>query len=123
MHVMRSDIDSGVPPPPPLELSTPVVSAQEILAMDWDALEGHLQQRLRRGRPGQQFEERAEDGSPRIPSLVSVWLISQVGHAVGRQKVVNLSKVKNNKDLRSLAGVARLLGEALAELQPAQEAS
>ena len=123
MHVMRSDIDSGVPPPPPLELSTPVVSAQEILAMDSDALEGHLQQRLRRGRPGQQFEERAEDGSPRIPSLVSVWLISQVGHAVGRQKVVNLSKVKNNKDLRSLAGVARLLGEALAELQPAQEAS
>ena len=91
--------------------------------MDSDALAGHLQQRLRRGRPGQQFDERAEDGSPRIPSLVSVWLISQLGHAVGRQKVVNLSKVKNNKDLRSLAGVARLLGEALAELQLAQEAS
>ena len=60
--------------------------------MDSDALEGHLQQRLRRGRPGQQFDEPAEDGSPRIPSLVSVWLISQVGHAVGRQKVVSLVK-------------------------------
>ena len=64
-----------------------MVSTQQILAMDSDALEGHLQQLLRLGRPGQQFEECAEDGSPRVPSLVSVWLISQVGHAVGRQKV------------------------------------
>ena len=100
-----------------------MVSTQQILAMDSDALEGHLQQLLRRGRPGQQFAEPAEDGSPRLPSLVSVWLISKVGHAVGRQKVISLAKVEDNKDLRSLAGVARLLGEALAELQPAQEAS
>ena len=91
--------------------------------MDSDALESYLQELLHHVKPGLQSEEPAEDGSPPVASLVAVCLISQIGHAVGEGKLINLSKVKNNEDLRSLKGVTRLVGEALAGLRAVQEAS
>ena len=91
--------------------------------MDSHALESHLQDLLHRVKPGLQPEEPGEDGSPPVASLVAVYLISQIGHTVGERKLINLSKVKNNEDLRSLKGVTRLVGEALAELRSVQEAS
>lgn len=68
------------------------------------------------------LSERADDGSPRVPSLVSVWLISQVGNAVGRPKLVNLSKVRR-EDLRSLGGVARVVHCALHPVSSESKAS
>ena len=91
--------------------------------MDSRALESHLQELLHRVEPGPRPEEPAEDGSPSVASLVAVYLISQIGHTVGKRKLINLSKVENNEDLRSLKGVTRLVGEALAELRAVQEAS
>jgi hypothetical protein len=45
--------------------------------------------------------------------LIAVWLLSQVGKAIGTKRPVNLSKVKDRNDLRSVGGVARLLHQAL----------
>ena len=120
---MRSDINSGAPPPPPPEIQPLAVSADDIFAMGSDGLSACLQELLRQGMPSRRFAERAEDGSPRVPSLVSVWLIGQVGNAVGQSKLVKLSNVKNKKDLRSIAGVERLLRGALDELRPIRAAS
>jgi hypothetical protein len=55
---------------------------------------------------------RAADGSARIPSMIAVWLLSQVSRALGVRRVVNLSKVRR-EDLRSLRGVAGLLHATL----------
>ena len=119
---MKSNIDSGALPPPP-EFPAVEVTASEILEMDSDALEGHLGGLLGRSGLGQQPAQVGEDGSPQIPSLVSVWLISQVSHAVGQQKLINLSRVENKEDLRSVKGVAQLLHGALADLDAVREAS
>lgn len=75
-------------------------------------LERDLVQLLRQARPTCELTERSDDGSPRVASLVSVWLLSQVGQAVGRPKFVNLSKVRR-EELRSIGGVARLVHRTL----------
>ena len=75
-------------------------------------LEQDLTGVLRRSQPTRGLSELAADGSPRVPSLVSVWLISQVGNAVGRPKLINLSKVRR-EELRSIGGVARLVHRTL----------
>ena len=50
------------------------------------------------------------NGTPRIPSLVAVWLIGRVSEAYSPgQTLVNLSKVPDVQVLRSVGGVARLL--------------
>jgi hypothetical protein len=63
-------------------------------------------------RPGCALSEIADDGSPRVASLVSVWILSQVGNAVGKPKFVNLSNVRR-EELRSIGGVARLVHRTL----------
>jgi hypothetical protein len=55
----------------------------------------------------------AGDGTRAIPSLIAVWLLSQVGKAIATKRPVNLSKVADLNDLRSVGGVARLLHHAL----------
>ena len=122
IHVMKSNIDSGALLPPS-ELPAVEAAAAEILEMDSDALEGHLGELLGRSGLNRQPSQIGEDGSPKIPSLVSVWLIGQVSHAVGQQKLINLSRVENKEDLRSVSGVARLLHGALAALDSVREAS
>jgi len=62
------------------------------------------------------------DGSPAIKSLIGVWLISQVGGLVGKKRLVNLSQV-DRLLLRSLAGVASLVRQALTSQQKAKRAS
>ena len=91
--------------------------------MSPDALQVHLKDLLHKGMPGRGSEERAADGSPSVSSLVSVWLISQVAHAVGKPKLVNLAKVKNKEDLKSLGGAAKLVRKGLDALRPVRVAS
>ncbi|MBN9620606.1 MAG: hypothetical protein J0H43_12900, partial [Actinobacteria bacterium] len=71
-----------------------------------------LMNALRTGQPARRLVDVAGDGSPKIPSLVAVWLISQVGAVVGRAKLVDVGKVRR-EDLRSVRGVARLVHAAL----------
>lgn len=75
-------------------------------------LERDLTELLRSTRPTCVLTEVAADGSAKVASLVSVWLLSQVGNAVGRPKLVNLSKVRREK-LRSIRGVAQLIHRTL----------
>lgn len=77
-----------------------------------DQIEADLTRLLRAAQPNRQLAEMADDGSPKIPSLVAVFLINQVGVSVGRPKLVNLSRV-NKVDLRSMGGVARLVHRTL----------
>lgn len=91
--------------------------------MPLEALQDHLGTILRQGMPSRDFDDRAEDGSPSVPSLVSVWLISQIGDAVGQPRLVNLGKVSDKTALTSLAGVARLTSRALDALRTVTAAS
>jgi hypothetical protein len=50
-----------------------------------------------------------QDGTPRISSQVSVWLIGRISEAYGRRKLVHLSRVKDVEALRSLGGLTKLL--------------
>lgn len=114
LHVVKSDIISpGAIAPPrrknPPSNATPLASVR---SRSVDDLQRDLTQLLRVGQPACPTAELAPDGSPRIPSLVSVWLLTQVGSAVGRPKLVNLSKVRR-EELRSIGGVARLVHRTL----------
>jgi hypothetical protein len=64
------------------------------------------------------IERLASDGTPAIASMVSVWVLSQIGRDVGRPKLVNLSRVQR-RDLRSLGGLAALVHRTL---NPSQSA-
>ena len=116
MDVMKSDtsVRGAIAPPKPKGAS---VSSPAAGTRSADELERDLREMLSVAQPNRSFDEPAADGSPRIPSLVSVWLISQVGRGVGTPKLVNLSKV-DREELRSLGGVARLIYRAL-HSQPA----
>ena len=56
--------------------------------------------------------ERHGDGSLRIPSQVSVWVLGTVADAYGR-KLVRLSQVRDPESLRSVGGLSRLLHAAI----------
>lgn len=109
--VMSSDV-SGAPAPPSarrLRASTPP---------DWRALDEaqigvELLTLLRHAGRLKGEPRIAPDGSPSVASIVSVWLLSQVGLAVGIPRLVNLRQVRR-EDLTSTAGVARLVHGALA---------
>ena len=77
-----------------------------------DQLQNDLALLLRAAQPNRQLTEMAADGSAKIPSLVAVFLINQVGASVRRPKLVDLSRV-SREDLRSLGGVARLVHRTL----------
>lgn len=113
---MKSDIAAkgAIAPPkrkgsPPGPAATPLAAARTRSAAE---LERDLTDLLRAAHPTCVLSELADDGSPRVASLVSVWLISQVGNAVGRPKLVNLSRVRR-EDLRSIGGVTRLVHRTL----------
>jgi hypothetical protein len=71
-----------------------------------------LEDTLRRGK-GSLVLAPAGDGTAAVPSLVAVWLLSEVGKALGIKRPVNLSKVTDRDELRSVGGVARLLHDVL----------
>ena len=114
---MKTDIPTTAPPPP-----TPVVSPVErndvptVTPTFFDAtvaqLTQELEQMLRASHLSKQTTGTAEDGSVKIPSLVAVYLISQVGVAVGRPKFVDLAHVDRDS-LRSVAGIAQLVHRTL----------
>ena len=112
LNVMKSDIASGAPAPPlPHSTATSVRAPDH--SMGLDELQSHLVGLLATFRPAQPLTELAADGSPKIASLVSVWLIHMIEQETGASKLVKLSNVSKPADLRSLDGVTGLLHDAL----------
>ena len=116
LDVVKTDITSVAPPPPPAAPLAAVQTHAAILASvttrTVDQLQSDLTGLLRAAQPNRQLTDMADDGSPKIPSLVAVFLINQVGGSVSRPKLVDLSRVRR-EDLRSLGGVARLVHRTL----------
>lgn len=125
LDVVKSDIPAkGAIAPPKRKgpaSSGPATPLAQVRTRSAVELERDLTDLLRRARPTCVMTEVAADGSPKVASLVSVWLLSQVGNAVGRPKLVNLSKVRR-EELRSIGGVARLVHRTLHPV-PAVKAS
>ena len=115
LNVVKSDITAKGAIAPP-KRPGPTGSGASLLAAvrtrSATELERDLTVLLRTAQPSRSLAELAADGTPQIPSLVSVWLISQVGNAVSRPKLVNLSRVRR-EELRSIGGVARLVHRTL----------
>src|ERR1700722_17165785 len=112
LGVMKSDVPSRAPAPPgrprpsnPLPGARPLSDAR---IRSVSELEIDLADTLRRGKVSLS-PSLTGDGTPAIPSLIAVWLLSEVGKALGTKRPVNLSRVINRDDLRSVGGVARLL--------------
>lgn len=114
LDVVNSDIEvkGAIAPPKRRGISAPTVPLVAVRTRSVAELAEDLTGLLRVAQPTRGLTDLAADGSPRVPSLVSVWLISQVGHAVGRAKLVNLSKVRR-EELRSIGGVTRLIHRTL----------
>lgn len=114
LYVVKTDIPS-VAPRPPLPAGASSSGATVLVGVATrtvDQLEVDLTRLLRAAQRNRQLTEMADDGSPKIPSLVAVFLINQAGGSVGRPKLVDLSQV-NKADLRSMGGVARLVHRTL----------
>jgi hypothetical protein len=109
---MKSDVPSNAPPPPHRGAASLSSAEAPLLSNVRDRslseLEADLEATLRHGKSSLVLSP-AQDGTPAISSLISVWLLSQVGKAIGTAKPVNLSTVTNRDELRSVGGVARLL--------------
>jgi hypothetical protein len=121
LDVVKTDISSTAPPPPPAVPPAAVVTGAAVIlqgaaARTVDQLEEDLARVLRAAQPNRQLSELADDGSPKIPSLIAVFLLSQVGAALGRPRLVNLSRVRR-EDMRSIGGVARLVHRTLHPVQ------
>jgi hypothetical protein len=112
MGVVKSDIKARGAITPPKRSASRAAPFATIRTSSVDELESELTELLLASQPASLSSEIAGDGSPRVASLVAVWLISQAGAAVGRPKLVRLSQVRR-EDLRSLGGVARLLHRTL----------
>jgi hypothetical protein len=116
MDVMKTNISSAAPPPPVSQgsaaSSVRSIFSGSIVTRTVDQLLLDLTRAIQVAQPHRQLTEVGEDGTPKIPSLVAVFLIAQVGALVSQPRLVNLSRV-HREDLRSLGGVARLLHQAL----------
>lgn len=114
--VVKSDIPAtGAIAPPKRKgprSGSPATPLADVRTRSAAELERDLTELLHEARPDCAMTEIAADGSPKVGSLVSVWLLSQVGNAVGRPKLLNLSKVRR-EELRSIGGVARLVHRTL----------
>lgn len=114
-YVVDSDVQiPGViaPPAAASPLATVRLQLAQVAVRSEDQLMADLIGALRTAQPTRRLVDVAGDGSPRVPSLVAVWLISQVAAVVGRPRIVDVGKV-HREDLRSVRGVARLLHAAL----------
>lgn len=110
---MIHDSSPGRLAPPETAPTTGRVSASTLVAASEGEIQGHLERMLgEAAAPNCSLQELAGDGSPSISSIIAVWLISQVGGIVGKPKLVNLADVRG-ADLRSTAGIARVLRDAL----------
>lgn len=110
---MDYDSNPGRLAPPKTEPTTSSVGLPSLAGASEGEIRGYLEQILgEAGAPSCSLQELAGDGSPSISSMVAVWLISQVGSTVGKPKLVNLASTQG-PDLRSMAGLARVLRGAL----------
>lgn len=115
LDVMKADVPSNAPPPrrrgptPAPALAPGVAPLADARGRSRAELERDLEDTIRRGKAAIALTP-GEDGTPAISSLIAVWVLTQVGKAIGTNKSpVKLSKVENPVDLRSIGGVARLL--------------
>ena len=114
--VVKSDVPSNaprprrrVPGPAPVPGVAPLADARGRSRAE---LERDLEDTIRRGKAAIVLSP-GDDGTPAISSMIAVWVLTQVGKAVGTNRSpVKLSKVENPEDLRSIGGVARLLHAA-----------
>lgn len=109
---MKSDVASLAPPPPGSTLPPAPLSGahplSDLRSRSVAELTVDLEDTLRRGKGSVPLSP-AGDGTPAVPSLIAVWLLSEAGKALGIMRPVNLSTVTDRDDLRSVGGVARLL--------------
>jgi len=119
---VKSNIDLAVPSPA-VEQPTVQITASQLVAMTVSELEGHLQEWLDWSGFNRLPQQVSADRSPQVSSLIAVWLISQIGDAVGQKKLINLSKIENKESLRSIAGISKLLHRAIADQQLLKKAS
>lgn len=115
LDVVKTDITSVAPPPPvaaPPAAPANAAILASVTTRTVDQLQSDLTRLLGAAQPNRQLTDVADDGSPKIPSLVAVFLVNQVGASVFRPKLVDLSRVRR-EDLRSLGGVARLVHRTL----------
>lgn len=123
LDVVKSDIRMPGTIAPPRRSQPPARDPlQHVRTVSVGQLERDLRDLLHQAQPTRSLAELANDGSPRVPSLVAVWLISQVAKAVGRPKLVNLSRVRR-EELRSIGGVARLVHRTLHSVPSGVKAS
>lgn len=105
---MKSDVPSGAPAPPPAAPPSSSASFANVRDRSVAELEGDIVAALRAAQPACPLDQPGPDGTPAIPSLQAVWVLSQVGAAVGTAKLVSLSRV-DKEELRTIRGVARLV--------------
>jgi hypothetical protein len=109
LSVMKSDVSSLAPPPPQAPSGeSPAAPLAGIRECSVDEIAQRLDQFVR-AQKGFLALDNAADGSAGIPSLIAAWLLTEVGKATGAPRPVDLSHVTDRNDLRSVAGVARLL--------------
>jgi hypothetical protein len=116
IDVMRTDVAVPAPPSTP----RPSASAPSFHSLTPTQVEVELVRILRDAQrlPQGSRLARHENGSVRIPSMLGVWLLSQVGRAVGHPRLVNLRTI-DGKQLRSSRGVAGVVCAALRALPAA----
>ena len=111
--VMDYDSSPGRLAPPQTAPTTSRVGPPTLVKASEREIQGYLERMLgEAAAPSCSLQELAGDGSPSISSMVAVWLFSQVGSIVDKPKLVNLASIQG-ADLRSMAGVARVLRGAL----------
>ena len=116
-----SDNWIGVPAPPSTdERAGPVEPARSIYTFSEVEIAEYLLLCLERVKRLPNLGEHP-DGSPAIKSPIGVWLTSQVGGLLKRKRLINLSSLSREQrlKLRSIAGVASLVRQALTEIQAA----
>lgn len=100
---------------PSARLPYPGLSRAALQLLDTAALQETLQELYAQLRgPAPVTGELHSNGTPRIPSLVAVWLMGRVSQAYKPgSKLVKLSRALDPEMLRSIGGVADLLIQAI----------
>lgn len=112
-QVMTSDTISA--PAPPRTRRQLATQAPDWRRLDEAQVAAELLQILQSARRLKDAPPFGQVGTVQVPSIVAVWLLSQVGRAVGSARLVNLRQVRR-QELRSIAGVAGLVHTALGQI-------
>ena len=99
-------------------------TVDELQSLDFDEIAERFADYMA-ARRGKTLEEiaagpRTADGSLTIPSMEAVTLLGALGRQIGRPKFIDLRKVENLQQLRSLRGLAELASDAVEGELPCQ---